>query len=132
MKIARFFTGVSVFFFTSIVVQIAFINPVATQEKKAFLWELKSEKNTLYILGSIHMLRQTDYPLPSAIARAYDDAEHLVFEADIGEQNTEQLMIQKALPDTPNESLPKALDAQTYQLAKNKANQMGLPMEMFD
>lgn len=36
----------------------------------------------IYLGGSVHALRSTDYPLPSAYNRAFDASERLVFEAD--------------------------------------------------
>src|SRR5713226_4528553 len=37
---------------------------------------------TLYLGGSIHFLRSSDYPLPAAYNRAFDSSSRLVFEAD--------------------------------------------------
>jgi hypothetical protein len=34
-------------------------------------------------LGSIHLLREQDYPLPTALAAAYDDADVLIMEVDM-------------------------------------------------
>ena len=47
------------------------------------LWQVEGEQNRVYLLGSIHMLRAKDHPLPGAIYAAYDDAEKLVMELDM-------------------------------------------------
>jgi len=47
------------------------------------LWQVAGANNSVYLLGSIHLLRSEDYPLPSAFEAAYDDAEVLVMEVDM-------------------------------------------------
>ena len=47
------------------------------------LWEVSGAQNSVYLLGSIHLLREEDHPLPSAIYDAYDDADTLIMELDM-------------------------------------------------
>ena len=47
------------------------------------LWEVSGARNSVYLLGSIHLLREEDHPLPSAIYEAYDDADTLIMELDM-------------------------------------------------
>lgn len=61
---------------------------VATQavlgaEQAVTLWELQGNTNRIFILGSIHMLRSTDYPIPSVINSVYEEAEALIMELDL-------------------------------------------------
>jgi uncharacterized protein YbaP (TraB family) len=51
------------------------------------LWQVDGTQNRIYLLGSIHMLRAQDHPLPSAIYGAYDDAEKLIMELDMDDLN---------------------------------------------
>ena len=51
------------------------------------LWQVDGTQNRVYLLGSIHMLRAQDHPLPSAIYIAYDDAEKLIMELDMDDLN---------------------------------------------
>jgi uncharacterized protein YbaP (TraB family) len=44
------------------------------------LWKVSDKDNTVYLLGSFHMLRASDYPLSKDIDVAYADAEEVVFE----------------------------------------------------
>ncbi len=48
-----------------------------------FLWAVSDDDNTVYLLGSFHLLRPEVYPLPAAIEAAYADAEALAFELDL-------------------------------------------------
>ena len=48
------------------------------------LWQLNGDQNRVYMLGSIHLLREQDYPIPSRLYdRAYEDAETLIMELDM-------------------------------------------------
>ena len=47
------------------------------------MWRIDGARNSVYLLGSIHMLRETDYPIPSAIYEAYGEAETLIMEIDM-------------------------------------------------
>lgn len=46
------------------------------------LWKAERGGNTVYLLGSLHVLQASDYPLHPAVDAAFDDAERLVFELD--------------------------------------------------
>jgi len=48
-----------------------------------FIWAVEGRKNTVYLMGSIHMLRQSSYPLPQAIEEAYNCCRRVVFETNI-------------------------------------------------
>lgn len=47
------------------------------------LWQVQGAHNSIYLLGSIHLLRPQDYPLPAVFEKAYDDAEVLIMEVDM-------------------------------------------------
>ena len=47
------------------------------------LWKISDRDNTLYLLGSFHLLRNTDLPLSPDIAVAMDDAKTTMFELDM-------------------------------------------------
>ena len=47
------------------------------------LWELEGARGRVQLLGSIHFLRPSDFPLPAAMERAYDEADVLVMEIDM-------------------------------------------------
>ncbi len=48
-----------------------------------FLWEVSSESNTVYILGSIHLARKDIYPLDPVIEDSFAKADYLVIESNI-------------------------------------------------
>lgn len=79
------------------------------------LWKVADADNELYLLGSFHMLKSTDYPLSADVDSAFDDAEALIFELSPEEMNSPQLgmaMGQAALR-TDGTALNSELPAQT-------------------
>ena len=64
--------------------------------EKCMVWRFEGEKATIYIAGSIHVLREDAYPLPSPYDAAYEDSSRLTFEippAEINAPETGQQMI---------------------------------------
>jgi uncharacterized protein YbaP (TraB family) len=49
-----------------------------------FLWQVQGPRATHYLLGSIHLLPDSEQDLPDGIAAAYDASDGVVFETDIG------------------------------------------------
>lgn len=68
------------------------------------VWQIKSGKNTVYLSGTIHLLRSSDYPLPAAYEQAYSASSILAFETDIEktrEPAFQQQMLQTVLLPAP-------------------------------
>lgn len=61
----------------------AFTALAADSSERSVLWSVRGEHNTVYLLGSIHVLRPGDGELPRAALEAYADAEKLVMEIDL-------------------------------------------------
>ena len=57
--------------------------PAAEGGHPLSMWQIDGLHNRIYLLGSIHLLREEDHPLPSAIYDAYNDAETLIMELDM-------------------------------------------------
>lgn len=50
---------------------------------QAFAWQATRNKNTVYLVGSLHVGKLSFYPLSPSIERAFKDAEVLAVEADV-------------------------------------------------
>ncbi len=100
----------------------------ATTDKKSFLWEVKSAKNTVYLFGTIHVGKRDFYPLPDAVEKALTDAKKIVVEADIsktdGLDNISKLIMYEA-PDTLERKIPSALFARL----KTQLTKFKIPVE---
>jgi len=97
------------------------------------LWELRGKHNTVYVLGSIHTLRTSDYPLAPVIMDAYRDSKALVMEIDLNEIDSPEVqseMLQSAaLPE--GKSLEEIVGPARYQRAQNLVRDLGLDLSMF-
>jgi len=56
------------------------------------VWVASSTKATVYLAGSFHMLRASDYPLPAEFFRAYNDSRKIIFEVPPGETESPEYM----------------------------------------
>lgn len=80
------------------------------------LWKVSDKDNAVYLLGSFHLLRPSDYPLSGDVDAAFADAERLMFELAPSEMQStavQQLMLQAALR-TDGKTLQQELDAATW------------------
>src|SRR6202140_5801377 len=80
------------------------------------LWELHGKHNTVYLLGSIHVLRPSDYPLPPVMLEAYRDAKSVLMEVNLQEISSEQVQAEMlgsaVLPE--GKTLPGVLGRERY------------------
>ena len=49
------------------------------------LWKVSDRDNALYLLGSLHLLKPSDYPLSGDVDVAFNEAEKVVFEVGLDE-----------------------------------------------
>ena len=97
------------------------------QDGKSFLWKVQSKTSTLYLLGSIHFLKQENYPLNPVIEKAFAQSNALVVEADIsdpGKLNSDKLLQDALYPE--NDSLENHLSRETYEYVKKETGKLGL------
>lgn len=135
MKIPSLIPKIMTLGLITLVLSCGAAKPGRSEENPVFLWKIESWQNSVYLLGSIHTLRETDYPLPQVMLDAFDDAERLVFEINLGEAQTlatQQAILQAALPDHPDESLTEALPPDVYQTAERAIADLGIPMTPFN
>ncbi|MFK8031651.1 MAG: TraB/GumN family protein [Gammaproteobacteria bacterium] len=97
------------------------------------VWVIESESNRTYLLGSIHVLRDQDYPLPKAFQAAYDDAEQLVMELDFTDLDAvSTFSTTRRLAMLPSsESLRSVMGEANYSLADTAAKEIGVDLEQF-
>ena len=60
-------------------------NAAATAAPVPLLWKVSDRDNALYLLGSLHLLKPSDYPLSTDVDSAFDEAEKVVFEVALEE-----------------------------------------------
>ncbi len=99
--------------------------------EKNFLWRVQSKRNTVYVLGSIHLLKKDIYPLSRTIEGAFEKSDFLAVEAnvnDISRLDIGKLMESAFYPG--GDSLEKHVSGKTFSLIKEETARAGLPMEL--
>ncbi|HEV7271150.1 TraB/GumN family protein [Pseudoxanthomonas sp.] len=107
--------------------------PTATAPPVPLLWKVSDKDNAVYLLGSFHLLRPTDYPLSADVDAAFADAERLMFELSPEEMQSlavPQLMMQAAVR-TDGKTLQQDLDADTWARLEAWAARSGLPLASY-
>ena len=98
------------------------------------LWELHGKHNTVYILGSIHVLRPSDYPLAPAVLNAYGNANSILMEVNLSEIDLQgmqtELLASARLPE--GKTLPAIMGDARYQRAQVLAREVGVDLGIFD
>ena len=110
-------------------------NPVFADDHPVTMWKLQGQNNRIFLLGSVHLLRQSDYPLPSVINDAYDQAETLIMEVDM-DDDADPLQMQELILEyamiTDGDTLTDKIGAQAYAKAAALADQLELPLAMLE
>jgi hypothetical protein len=95
---------------------------------------VQGQSNVVYLLGSVHVLKSENYPLPAVIEGAFSNSAIAVFETDIGameKPETQMKVLGRArLPE--GQTLQEQLSPAVYSNFTNHIAQVGLPMMMFD
>ena len=98
------------------------------------VWRVEANGRTLFLVGTIHVLRAKDYPLPSALEQAYAQATRLVFETDIDAGNnpefTREMLAAVTLP--ANQQLQQLLNKDTLAELENHLRSRGMTLAQFE
>ncbi len=95
------------------------------------LWKVSDQDNAVYLLGSFHLLRASDYPLSRDVEDAFADAEAVMFELppdQIDSAAVTKQMMQAALR-RDGSRLRDELDPQTWQMLEAWAAKNGIPID---
>src|SRR5947207_15155723 len=57
------------------------------------VWAAEKAGHVIYLAGTIHLLREKDYPLPDVFERAYQDSTRLVFELPPGSEGNGEIIV---------------------------------------
>ena len=99
----------------------AYFGRLSAQEK-SFLWKAPGSENTVYILGSIHLLKRESATLKPIVQEVFGRSKRVVFEIDLlkeGPDKFQQLLMQKGV-NLDGKMLPQQLSPETYELAARR------------
>jgi uncharacterized protein len=108
-----------------------YVSAPATNDSISSVWKISKDGKSLFLGGSVHILRNEDFPLPKAFDIAFEQSSMLILEANVDEMEEEwimqYLMTQLFLPD--NQTLNSVLNPETYVILQAKCKQYGIPMD---
>lgn len=111
---------------------VAVLLSVTSFSEGACVWKVTSATgNVLYLASSIHALKSTDYPLPSAYNRAFDASERLVCEVDPKALEQSSKGLSKAGEYPKGDSLKNHVDPRTYDYLRRLFGLIKVPETTF-
>ena len=96
------------------------------------MWRVDGAANSVYLLGSIHLLRAEDHPLPTVIDTAYEDAEVVVMELDMDDLDPvyTQSAFNRAGVLRDGRTLRELMGDELYAEAERAARVVDVPIEL--
>lgn len=95
------------------------------------VWKVTRGGNTVYLGGTIHILRATDFPLPAEFDVAFAASQKLYFETDIGGMKSAEVMAKIAAEGmyTDGTTLDQALTPAAWKAAQEYCARAGIPLQ---
>ena len=100
----------------------------------ASVWRATDGESTVYLGGTVHLLRPEDYPLPEEFDQAYEGSSELFFETDISSMNdlsVQAQMLQK-LTYSDGRTLKDVLDTEAYAALETYTDGVGMPLMILE
>lgn len=97
---------------------------------KSSVWEVKDGANKLYLVGSCHVLRASDFPLPKQFEDAYIAADSLIFETDLAKLQDPMFamkLMQMATYEN-GKTLKSELSPEVYASLSSASTEVGFPL----
>lgn len=118
--------------FVAVMALLASVSAADESNHAVPLWEVRGDNNSVYLLGSIHLLRPEDYPLPAALDTAYHEAEVLIMEIDMDDMDplAAQIAFTKYGMLQGEQTLQGLMGDDLYQEALIAADAIDIPLEM--
>ena len=117
--------------FILLLAMFLYAEKLQAENENVCIWKIESDSNTVYLMGSIHFLKEADYPLDNRYDQCFEDAENVVFELNFDSTQTpafQQYTVMKAFYPQ-GETFQGSVSDSTYTLVKNKLLELGMPIE---
>lgn len=108
---------------------LLFVGPLSADSS---VWRVSDDNSSIYLAGTIHLLRAQDYPLPSPYEAAYLATDRLIFETDIAAMSDlglQQRMLEQ-LTYQDGRTLRTVLNNDTYLALEAYTQSIGMPLGM--
>ena len=95
---------------------------------KSTLWQVKGSHNSVYLLGSIHVLPATAYPLHPALQQAFNNSQRVVFEVDLNTVSQQAVLreFEEVGVYPPGDNLEHHVSPATIKLVKQVVAKLGI------
>ena len=99
--------------------------------KKSCFWRVTSNTNTVYILGSVHLMKAGSRRLSPIIEKSFKEARKLVLEVSPDAMNRPKVVraLRKKGMFHDGNTLKRTLSKETYDLAKKRTAELGMNIE---
>jgi uncharacterized protein YbaP (TraB family) len=101
-----------------------------TSQAETSVWKVSKGQETVYIGGTVHLLRSTDFPLPGEFDIAYHNSDRIFFETDmtaLSDPSTQQKLAIAMIAE-PGHTVDKLLTPETLEQLADAAAKRGLDL----
>lgn len=98
------------------------------------VWRVQTDDRIVFLGGTVHLLRPSDYPLPVEYSQAYEQSETLYFETDLNSMTdmAVQARLLQQLSYSGEKSLKTVLSDEAYSALQAYTDGAGLPLAMME
>ena len=110
---------------------LCFLLSLTALRANSSVWKISRGGNTLYLGGTIHLVRASDLPLPAEFDTGFAASSQLFFETDLGKLQSpemQQVVLTRGM-FTDGTTLDKVLDPDAWKMASAYAEKAGLPLD---
>ncbi|MCB0805373.1 MAG: TraB/GumN family protein [Bacteroidales bacterium] len=113
---------------------VAIILFAATAFGQSSVWKISGNGKTVFLGGTVHILKEKDFPLPDEFDLAYGQADLLVFEADVKQVQSQEGMakLMQAAIYGGDTTLQTVLSQPVYDSLSKAFSEAGMSIKMFD
>ncbi len=106
--------------------------PTWAPEDDPPLWIVTHEGTTVYLMGSVHMLRPEAYPLDEALTRAFEASRTVAFELDLAEMQAGAAAMMQRGSFQGAESLRDHVSGETFEELEARMGPLGIPPPLLE
>jgi hypothetical protein len=113
---------------------LIYLGVVSQAAAESSVWKVQNNTQVIYLGGTVHLLRVSDFPLPQEYDIAYENSSQLVFETDLNSMNdlSIQAKLLKQLSYGDGKSLKTVLSEEAYSALERYTASVGLPLPMLE
>lgn len=113
----------------AIVVAVIWSSPLVAQTS---VWKVSQGDDFVYLAGTVHLLRSTDYPLPAAFEQAYAESQRLFFETDLAQMSDVSLQrrMMEQMTYQDGRTLRTVLNEEAYQALTQFVQDANVPIPL--